>query len=300
MVLKVVLRFVCLGIGVLVASCVNRVPVDDDTLMVSIEPLRYIIEEITGDDFEVAVLVPQGASPETYEPTPLQIKAAEDAELVFSTGLIDFENSLLEHLPSPELFVDLSAGITLIAAEEEPVDGHKHSDRTHGGIDPHIWVAPKALMRMAATAYGRIHELYPDSVSYTVNYTRLTERLNALDKEVAGMISASLVRSFAIFHPGLTYYARDYGLQQIAIESDGKEPSAGGLADMIVLARAGDVSTVLYQSEFPRQIVEVVATEIGAEPAEIDLLGYDIVGNILKITELITEKASNESAISQP
>ncbi len=290
---KVTLWFACLCIGFGAAaastSCGTGTRANSNTLVVSIEPLRYIVEEIVGDDFDVAVLVPSGSSPETYEPTPLQIKATEDADLIFSTGLIGFENALLDRLPAPERVVDLSQHIDLITAEPDH-DEHGHeSQHTHSGVDPHIWVSPKALAQMAATAYGRIHELHPDSVSYTTNYERLTERLNTLDGEVAGKISASSIRSFMIFHPGLTYYARDYGLRQIALEIDGKEPSSRQLAANIEMARAEGITRILYQREFPRNIVEVAAAEIGAEPVEIDILAYDIVGNILKITELIAE-----------
>ena len=281
--------FACAGMCTVVVSCVGRTThAGKSTLVVSIEPLRYIVEEIVGDDFEVAVLVPSGSSPETYEPTPLQIKAAEDAELIFSTGLIGFENALLDRLPAPERVVDLSQHIDLITAEPDH-DEHGRESHTHGGVDPHIWVSPKTLMQMAETAYGRIHEFYPDSTSYTVNYKRLTERLKALDREVAGRIAASPTRSFVIFHPGLTYYARDYGLWQIALEVDGKEPSSKQLAANIELARAEGITKVLYQKEFPRRIVEVIAAEIGAEPVEIDILSYDIVDNILKITKLAAE-----------
>ncbi len=288
MVSKAALWFACAGMCTVVVSCVGSTThAGKSTLVVSIEPLRYLVEEIVGDDFEVTVLVPPGSSPETYEPTPLQIKAAEDASLVFSTGLIGFENALLDRLPAPERIVGLSQHIDLITAEPDH-DEHGHESHTHGGVDPHIWVSPKALAQMVATAYGRIHEFYPDSVSYTANYEQLTERLK-VDREVAGRIAASPTRSFVIFHPGLTYYARDYGLRQIALEVDGKEPSSKQLAANIELARAEGITKILYQREFPRSMVEVAAAEIGAEPVEIDILSYDIVGNILKITELIAE-----------
>jgi zinc transport system substrate-binding protein len=121
--------------------------------------------------------------------------------------------------------------------------------------------------------------------------------LTQLDSLVSERLSVSTTRSFMIFHPGLTYYARDYGLQQIAIESDGKEPSVRQLAEIIALARAEKISKVFYQSEFPHRIVEVAAAEIGAESVEIDILGYDVIGNILKITDLIAG-ATNPSALS--
>ncbi len=269
-------------------SCGNGTSTTGHTMVVSIEPLRYIVEEIVGDDFEINVLVPPGASPETFEPTPLQIRVTEDASLVFSTGLIGFETIILDRLSAPERFVELSSGIELISTAES-VGASPH---VHGVVDPHIWMSPKALATMARTAYGRIHELWPDSISYTANYAQLEERLATLDSEVSQRIATAAARSFMIFHPGLTYYARDYGLRQIALEIDGKEPSARQLSDIIELARAEGISKVLYQSEFPRRTVEVVAAEIGAEPVEITVLGYDVLDNIMKITDLIAGSTS--------
>lgn len=271
-------------------SCAPDAGCDDNALMVSIQPLKYIVDEIVGDDVNVDVLVPPGSSPETYEPTPAQLKAAEKARLLFTTGLIGFENELVGKLPDKERIVNLSSGIELI--EGDCSHSAHHGDvgepgGHHHGVDPHIWTSPKALKQMAETVYARISELWPDSVAYAVNYRRLQERLDELDKTVAAKTAASERRSFVIFHPGLTYYARDYGLRQIPLENDGKEPSARQLREVVELARQERISKVLYQSEFPRSMVEVAAAEIGAQSVEIDILGYDVVDNILSITDLI-------------
>lgn len=271
------------------AGCAGRQKVDDsNVLVVSIQPLKYLVDSIVGDDFVVEVLVPPGSGPETYEPTPAQIKTAETAKLLFFTGLIDFETSLLLRFDDRERFVNLGAGIDVIegTCSHGHESGHGHSH----GIDPHIWMSPRELLRMAETAYSRINELYPDSVSYTANYKGLRERLEILDREAGARIEASGRRSFVIFHPGLTYYARDYGLRQITLEQDGKEPSARQLQQVVDVARADNITKVFYQSEFPRNVVEVAAAEIGAEPVEIDILGYDVVENILKITDLIVSE----------
>ena len=268
-----------------VAGCGRRQrTAGPDALLVSIQPLKYLVDNIVGDDFEVTVLVPPGSSPETYEPTPAQIKSAETAKLLFFTGLIDFETSLLLRFDDKERFVNLSAGIDVIVGSCS--HGHGHEGHSHG-VDPHTWMSPRELLRMAGTAYSRIHELYPDSVSYTANYAKIKEELEWLDSEIASIVDMSGRRSFVIFHPGLTYYARDYGLRQIALEQDGKEPSVRQLQQIVNEARSENITRVFYQSEFPRNVVEVAAAEIGAVPVEIDILGYDIIGNILNLTNLI-------------
>ncbi len=404
-----------------------------EMFVASIEPVKYLIDNIVGDDFEVVVLVPSGASPEIYEPTPMQIRAAEDANLLFFTGLIDFERELVARLSasdatssggprksisdgrsevsrgsdeisdaqnavsggrSSQRVIDLSAGIELIDSQHvhacsndkeqacvqmdtlspyDPEHAHTHESngyshaenqsceqRTHArsddqihvpesdenihalksdkhghahggesnthahnhlGVDPHIWISPRSLAQMAETAYLQIHALYPDSVSYSTNYERLAERLRELDKEVAERLaggnprianSQNVVhkgvthdtytdqkasghgRAFMIFHPGLTYFARDYGLRQIALEYDGKEPSVRQLQEILDQARREKITQIFYQREFPRAIVEAAAAEIGAQPVEIDILGYDVVANIQTITELMVKQQTTD------
>jgi zinc transport system substrate-binding protein len=287
---KILLAVVTLVVCV---ACGGTREAAEGGIVVTIEPLRYIVEGIVGEDFEIEVLVPPGASPETYEPTPAQIALTERAQLVFGTGLLDFERSMLGDTFEKQLFVNLSAGIELI---EEAHSHHndseaEHIEHAHGhhhhGTDPHIWMSPKSLIIMAETAYERIHELYPDSLSYPTRYGRLRDSLEALDAAVEAKIANSPHRSFVIFHPGLTYLAKDYGLRQIALEHDGKEPSARQLREVVDFARTECISKVLYQNEFPRSMVEVVASEIGAEPVEIDILGADVPTNILTATDLI-------------
>ena len=327
---KLVLKLlVCACIGSL-CSCAQPAQPEEETLYVSILPLKSIVGGIVGDDFDVRVLVPAGASPETFEPTPRQFVDLNRARLIFNVGLIDFETTLLGKIEARDKVVALSRGIDLIAGScshahnkvarahelhaaatpEEQQTAGSHAAATPGerqlagshaatpapqahghchahGIDPHIWTSPRALQRMAANAYEAIHALWPDSVKYTENHARLQEQLAALDARTAGKIAASGVRYFIIYHPALTYYARDYGLQQVAIEDDGKEPSARALARLIEQARRDSVRTIFYQSQFPASAVEVIARDIEAQSVAIDPLKEDVIANIDSLTDLI-------------
>lgn len=327
---KLVLKLlVCACIGSL-CSCAQPAQPEEEMLYVSILPLKSIVGGIVGDDFDVRVLVPAGASPETFEPTPRQFVDLNRAQLIFNVGLIDFETTLLGKIEARDKVVDLSRGIDLIAGscshahnkvaradephaaatpeEQQTAGSHaaampgerqlagRHAatpaPQAHGhshahGIDPHIWTSPRALQHMAANAYEAIHALWPDSVKYTENHARLQEQLAALDARTAGKIAASGVRYFIIYHPALTYYARDYGLQQVAIEDDGKEPSARALARLIEQARRDSVRTIFYQSQFPASAVEVIARDIEAQSVAIDPLKEDVIANIDSLTDLI-------------
>ena len=138
---------------IMLAACTTHKQQDDNTLYVSILPLQSLVESIVGGDFDVEVLVPAGASPETFEPTPRQFVGLNKAQLVFNVGLIDFEATLLGKMENQEKVIDLSRGIDLIEGSCSHNDhGHNHAH----GVDPHVWTSPKALQTMAALRMRRM------------------------------------------------------------------------------------------------------------------------------------------------
>lgn len=256
-------------------------------VVVSIEPIKYLVERVVGDDLSLRVLVPAGTGPETYEPTPRDIVSVIDAKMVFSTGLIEFENILLNKVGAGANIVNLSSGVELI----EGTCSHLHSDCGHShGVDPHIWTSPRELRLMAHNLHLAIKQCYPDSVKYDQAYQRLDSELASLEEECRAIYASSPQRSFVIYHPALTYYARCYGLEQMAIESNGKEPSAKHIAQVIDFARENNVRTLLYQCEYPRSVVEVIADDMGVEAVEINPLSDDPVEFIRSVTRTITQQ----------
>ena len=279
----------------LATGCTSRTrQPDKEQLYVSILPLRSIVGQIVQDDFTIDVLVPSGASPESFEPTPRQYVALNRSKLIFNVGIIDFEQNLLRDFPDREKLVNLSQGVRLLEGScshvhtaDEPAKEKAEHTRTHG-IDPHIWTSPRALKQMAANAYEALHASFPDSVHYTENYRKLLVRLDSLDSACAEALHRASVGTIVIYHPALTYYAADYGLEQLAIEHDGKEPSARHLARLIEEARTKGVRRVFYQAQYPVSTVKVIAEDIGAESVRIDPLREDVIENIGEITRQLT------------
>lgn len=273
----------------LLLACRTQRTTEPTEIVVTIAPLKYIVEQITGDDFQVGVLVPTGASPETFEPTPKQIITLGEAELVFSTGLIGFENALTHRIEEQRDIIHLAHGIELIAGS----CSHNHTTHTaehHHGIDPHIWTSPQELKIMARNAYEAIIQQYPDSIKYTSAYHLFDHRLDSLDNACRRMCEASDAKAFVVYHPALTYFARAYGIEQIAIEDDGKEPSAKHIANIIASAKSKSVKCLLYQTQYPRSTVEIIARDMGIECREFNPLEEDVVKNISHITRCITEQ----------
>lgn len=266
----------------LIVGCTTKSDSDKKTIFVTITPMQSIIEEITAGDFDIEVIVPKGASPETFEPTPKQVTSFSDAELIFSTGLIDFEQSLVERIDGDAEVVNLSNGIELIAGSCSH-GNHKHKH----GVDPHIWTSPRALRTMVTNAHKAIMAHYPDSVKYTEATGRLLERIDALDTYCATRIKAEGVEAMMIYHPAYTYYARDYGIEQIAIEHDGKEPSLRQTTALIEKAKEHGVKAILRQPQYSEDKVRAIANDAGAEIITTDPLAEDILGEIERVTEII-------------
>lgn len=268
--------------ALLIVGCTTKSDSDKKTIFVTITPMQSIIEEITAGDFDIEVIVPKGASPETFEPTPKQVTSFSDAEFIFSTGLIDFEQSLVERISGDAEVVNLSNGIELIAGScSHGNHQHKH------GVDPHIWTSPRALRTMVTNAHKAIMAHYPDSVKYTEATGRLLERIDALDTYCATRIKAEGVEAMMIYHPAYTYYARDYGIEQIAIEHDGKEPSLRQTTALIEKAKEHGVKAILRQPQYSEDKVRAIANDAGAEIITTDPLAEDILGEIERVTEII-------------
>ena len=278
-----------LSLCLVIVGCSSTKRTDNKSIFVTIPPLQKLVSEVTCGDFEVEILVPEGASPESYEPTSQQIAKLSDAEFIFEIGLIDFEKNLTRHIYNSSRLVNLSEGIELI---EGSCSHHHHGHHHSHGVDPHIWTSPRALAHMVCNIESALRTTYPDSAKYFDATERITARLEALDKACAERIEASGTKAIMIYHPAYTYLARDYAIEQITIEQEGKEPTPRQLTTMIEKARTMGIKRIFHQPQYSPDKLRSIAEEIGAEIVVCDPLSRDIEAEINKVVELITR--SNE------
>jgi zinc transport system substrate-binding protein len=270
-------------LSALLAGCSGTKTTNTEpTIYVSITPLKMLVEEITCGDFPVEVLVPEGASPETYDPTARQLTEANDAQMLFTTGLITFEQHLAERIANPERVINLSEGIELLSG----TCSHSHCGHKHG-IDPHIWTSPRALKQIVRNIDA---SLPADSSKYHTNADKLLDKLNNLDSLCSKSIELNSIDAIMIYHPAFTYYAHDYGIEQIAIEHDGKEPSPRQLTSLIDIARSHNITKLLIQPQYNKEKLQSLASECNAEIVEVDPLSEDIIAEIERVTRIICSK----------
>lgn len=257
-----------------------------EVIYVTINPLKALVEELTCGDFAVEVLVPNGASPETFEPTARQIAALNDAEFCFKVGLLDFEHNLNNLLDRGATTVDLSEGIKPLSGC--CAHGHHHG-HTHG-VDPHIWTSPRELGVMVRNMHRAIKMQYPDSAKYDVAAERLFKRITKLDASCRMQLRESDVKALMIYHPAFTYYANSYHIEQIAVEHEGKEPTPRRLAGLVETARKGGVEVIFHQPQYSPDKLTTIASECGAEVVMIDPLADDILAEIERLTTILSRQ----------
>lgn len=257
---------------VLQVSCKSKLE-NHRMVTVSILPQKYMIEKIAGDYLRVNVMIPPGMNPSTCDLNTGQLKNLYDSDLCFTIGYLPFEQTHL--YPVLEKRKDIpvinhSENILLL----EGNCSHRHEG--HDGVDPHIWLSPAHAKTMATTAFQTLSQRYPEQKpQFEQNYLIFLQEIDSLDQKAKKVLSSKQERSFLIYHPALTYFAADYGLEQISIEEEGKEPSPTHLKQIIDQAREKGIHLIFIQSQFDSNNAQSIARQIDGEIIPIDPLAED-------------------------
>ncbi len=254
-------------------SCTRNDMEQERRAVVSIEPLRYYAQRIGGPEWEVTSVVPQGFSPEDFMPTVSQMVALARARCLFLVGNLGFETTwlgdVLDHMPRLAVY-DTSEGVR------------------QSRFDPHTWTSPDNMRQICANMAAAFAEQDPDNKH--LYQQRLQQTLLALDslhQTLADILGDLPSRSFVIAHPALTEFASCYGLQQIAIEQDGKEPTVASIRQLAQEARDQRVRVVFVQQEFSEHSANVIAEEAGAHVVVINPLDYDYPSQMIHIAQAL-------------
>jgi zinc transport system substrate-binding protein len=270
------------------------------TTIVTIEDLT---ERIAGENFEVISLIPPGASPHSFEPTPGDLEMVGKAQMLVKVGSgIEFELEWVDKIigmNSNIEVVDCNSGITLIGNENEDMDEHDdhdeyiddHDDHDHGhGTDPHIWLSPVNAKIISKNIYEGLIEIdLENKAYYNENLEELLVQLDGLDARIRDMLSGSKNHKILVCHPAWTYFAHEYGLEQIAVEEEGKEPTLKNMESLIRQAIDEDIKVIFASPEFSTKSAEVISEEIGGEVILISPLPQNYISDMEKIARAFKE-----------
>jgi zinc transport system substrate-binding protein len=259
------------GIGVAAFAADRDIPVS-----VSILPQASFVELIAGKRATVHVMIPKGASPEMYEPTPQQLVALSDSRIYVKVGApgFPFEEKYLR------TFLDRNRKLTVVGMS----DGMAFREE-----DPHVWTSPAAV-RIATKNIARALIAYDPAhrEEYERNRQAFLREIDTLDQEIRRALAVKKGYAFMVYHPAWGYFADDYGLRQLSVEEEGKPVSAAHIREMIDLAREKGIRAILVQKGFDTKSARTVAREIGGEVVETDPLERDWLTGMRIFTALLT------------
>lgn len=258
-------------------------------VFVSIPPQEYFVQRIGGGRFEARALVAPGQSPHSYQPTPRQMEDLSRAAAYFRIG-VPFEEAIVEKIKSmnPDLaIVDTRKNIKL---ESQEIPDEHEEEHAGGGeeMDPHIWLDPRLVKTQAETIYVELERLDPEhKQEFRDNLDVFQAELNVLFEDLSAALAPLKGRKFYVFHPAFGYFGRAFGLEQVSVETGGKEPSAKQLAALIAQAKADGVKVIFVQAQFPAKSADAVAAAIGGAVIPLDPLARDYIENMKEIADKV-------------
>jgi zinc transport system substrate-binding protein len=275
--------------GVGLTGCLDTGDSGSERVVVTILPQLEMVRSIGGDSVEVVVMVPAGESPHSYEPRPSQLIGVSRSKIYFKVGSgVDFElshlDTIMEQTTNMDV-VDCSEGVELLSYDEH-YGGAAHSEDDHGGGDPHIWLSPGNMKKMAGNVLEGFIDRDPENEdSYRQRYDDYISRLDSLSDELETILSPYEGRKFLTYHPSWGYFGDDFNLTQISIEEEGKQPGPQGVNAIIEQARAEKIKVIFIEPQFDRSSAEEIANEIGGDVVVVDPLAPDYMENLKHVGE---------------
>lgn len=260
---------------------------------VSVPPLAEFAERVGGDRVAIQVLVGPGQNPHSFEPTARQVEGLTGAQLFWRVGM-PFEEAWIARLrgQNPALQVlDAREGLALADAGASAGHPHAHGD-DQGHHDPHVWTSPALVVAMLPRLAEALARIDPaEAEGYRARAAAYAGELAALDAELRRVLAPLEHRRFLVYHPAWGEFAAAYGLEQVAIEQDGKEPGARRLAALATQARRDGVRVIFLQPQSSARSAQTLAREIGARIVVVDSLARDYAGTLRTLARAIVEGA---------
>lgn len=269
-----ILALICLAAiaAMILISCGNSVQ-EKRMITVSILPQKFMLKKIVGDRFEISCMLNEGNNPEAYEPSMTHLMNIEHSVAYFCIGYIGFEDAIVgkAHVNNPNLKIfNTSKGVEVIRGTHFSPEGE------HNEADPHLWTSVANAIKISQNMLAAVVELDPDNADeYTRNFNAFKSELDSLDSRIKSQLAGKQGSAFLVWHPSLSYFARDYGLRQVSLEYEGKEIPIDKLKQNIDAARESGANVLFVQREFDSRQAETIGEELGVKMVKINPMSYN-------------------------
>jgi len=267
-----------LVIALTLAQIPNKVQAEPISVFVSIAPQKYFVERIGGDEVQVKVMVNPGESPATFNPNPKKMSHLANAKIYFSIG-VPFEKVWISRIKN----IQPKLKVISLNKNTAPSSHHHHDEG-----DPHIWLSPPLVKIMVAEIETTLSRQRPEkSAFFKDNYQTLIEEIDKLDQEIRQIFAKRKNHTFMVFHPAWTHFAEAYGLEQISIEHEGKEPGPRSLQEIINTGKKLNIKVIFVQKQFGISVAKKIAKMIGATVQEMDPLAENYMDSMRNTAKAI-------------
>ncbi|MGI5912301.1 MAG: metal ABC transporter solute-binding protein, Zn/Mn family [Syntrophomonadaceae bacterium] len=252
---------------------------DKIIVFASVLPQADFVKRLGGDRVEVNVMMPPGINEHNYEPDSGQLKALSRADIYVKVGHLPFEETWMERFLAANknmLVVDSSRSIELI------------------DHNPHIWLSPRLVKLQAEGITSALIKLDPQNQNFYISQKeKFLRELDSLDQEITSILEDVKGKSMLVYHPAWGYFARDYGIKEIAIEVHGKEPGAGEMSRIIDYARKNNIKTIFASPQHSTRSAQAVAEDIGGKVVALDPLPLNYFANMREAAGVIAREIAN-------
>jgi zinc transport system substrate-binding protein len=264
------------------------------SVFVSVPPQAWVVRRVGGDTVTVGVMVPKGQEMHTFEVTPQLVQRLSGVSVYFLGGF-PFETTLTGKVSgvSGMRFADMTAGIARRTMDEK----HEGGECAHGeeGLDPHVWMSTACLSAMASNTAAALGSMDPAGAErYRANRDAAVAELCALRAELAARLAPLKGARLYVYHPAFGYFADEFGLQQVAVELAGKEPTPRHLSRLVEQGRREGIRLIVVQPQFSRRSADVVARALGAAVAAVDPMAEDVPATLRRLADAVAAPRPKE------
>lgn len=292
--IKAVCPVIIASVGIGCSSKSTKVLDERLTVSVSIEPQKWILERIVGDKMRIVSILPGEANPESFDPPMSVMRDASVSRLYLQMGHLPWEETIVSRVKNGnnELrVVDTSAGVELITGTHVHHHDNDSCSNSSFDIDPHTWSSVRNAKIIAKNMFEAVCETDSLNVDfYTRNFTELCSSLDSLDNAFSERLSNHVGESVLVWHPSLSYFARDYGLNQISVGAENKELSLPSLEAKIDEVKRSGAKIFFVQPQMDGGKSDDLVNYTGVDKVVIHPLNYEWMDEMELLVDALTNR----------
>lgn len=255
-------------------------------VLVSVPPYLYFVKKIAENTVSVQSLVPPGANPHLYEPTPKQVQLQKRAVLWVKLGEKADQKAqrVFQELKNPPVIIDLKEGLNLLSYKDRKGQCCSHESAK----DLHIWLSPKMMQPQVKKITQALIQLFPIHTElYQNNSDALLKELEQIDQELTIALKNKQGKAILVSHPAFAYFCRDYKLEQLSLEEEGKDCLPQYIPELLQKIKMLHIGGIIIEPQHGSKAAKILAQKLQISTYVIDPYSEDYIAGLKQIAEVV-------------